>query len=98
MGRATSTEMILSSALERATELLASKALEHDGRGSNAEKVKFSTFKDAGHSAGQTPIEAILWTWETEFASAGLPPNVSLVIGLCCLVETLATGKTHSGR
>ena len=79
---ATSTEMLLSSVLERTTALLASKALEHDGRGSNAEKVKFSTFKDAGHSAGQTSIESILWTWETEFASAGLPPNVSRVIGL----------------
>jgi hypothetical protein len=90
---ATSTEMILSSALERTTALLSSKTLDHDGRGSNAEKVKFSTFKDAGHSAGQTSIEAILWTWETEFASAGLPPNVSRVIGLMLPGANLSNWK-----
>jgi hypothetical protein len=37
---------------------------------------------DAGHAAGQTPIDSILWTWETEFASAGIAPRVSRVIGL----------------
>jgi hypothetical protein len=77
--------MVLSSVLERATQLLASKdrSSEHDGRnGNNAEKVKFSTFKDAGHAAGHTPIDSILWTWETKFASAGISPKVSRVIGL----------------
>ena len=46
------------------------------------EKVKFSTFMNAGHVAGDTPIDTILWTWETEFDSAGVPPKVSGVLGL----------------
>jgi hypothetical protein len=71
--------------------------LEHDGRGSNAEKVKFSTFKDAGHSAGQTPIEVILWTWETEFASDGLSPNVSRVISLILPGGNLSSWKDTFG-
>jgi hypothetical protein len=53
---ATPAEMVLSSALEHATQLLASKdcSSEQEGR-NNAEKVKFSTFKNAGHAAGDTP-------------------------------------------
>ena len=53
---ATPAEMILPSALEHATQLLASKdcSSEQEGR-NNAEKVKFSTFKNAGHAAGDTP-------------------------------------------
>jgi hypothetical protein len=58
--------------------------------GNNAEKVKFSTSKNAGHAAGDTPIDIILWTLETELDSAGILPKVSRVLGL------MAQGANHS--
>jgi hypothetical protein len=62
-----------------------------EGRnGNNAEKVKFSTSKNAGHAAGDTPIDIILWTLETELDSAGILPKVSRVLGL------MAQGVNHS--
>jgi hypothetical protein len=56
--------MVLSSALERAAQILASqdRSSDHEGHhGNHAEKVKFSTFKDAGHAAGQTRDDVVYW-------------------------------------
>ena len=70
-------------ALEKATlALAASNAGRSADNQGNAEKVKFSTFKNAGSEPGSTSIDIILWTWETEFDSASQPPKVSRVIGL----------------
>jgi hypothetical protein len=49
---------------------------------SNAEKVKFTTFKNAGTGKDESPVEGLLWTWEREFDAANLEPQVSRVLGL----------------
>ena len=61
--------------------LSAIKNLVSEVRG-NAEKVKFTTFKNAGPGKDETLLEYILWTWEREFNSANLEPQVSRVLGL----------------
>jgi hypothetical protein len=57
------------------------KTLVSEAR-NNAEKVKFTTFKNAGTGKDETPVDDITWTWEIEFASANIEPNVSRVLGL----------------
>ena len=83
------------SALEKATRLLASNHARSSDEQGNAEKVKFTQFKNAGNEPGSTPIESILWTWETEFDSAGYQPKVSRVIGLMVPGGNRAHGRTH---
>ena len=77
---------------EQATRLFANKDRTTDEY-SNAEKVKFSSFKNAGTQAGFTTVETILWQWETEFASAGIPPKVSRVLGLMTAGGNLSAWK-----
>ena len=57
------------------------KTLVSEARG-NAEKVKFTTFKNAGTGKDETPVEDIAWTWEIEFSSSNIEPSVSRVLGL----------------
>ena len=70
------------SALEQATRLLARNPARSNDDYSNAEKVKFTSYKNAGTGQNQTSIDHIIWQWETEFDSAGIPPKVSRVLGL----------------
>ncbi len=39
-----------------------------DERG-NAEKVKFTLYKNAGNGPGESSVEDIVWTWESELRS-----------------------------
>ncbi len=57
------------------------KTLVSEVRG-NAEKVKFTTFKNAGTGKDDTRLETIVWTWEREFNSANQESQVSRVLGL----------------
>ena len=57
------------------------KTLVSEARG-NTEKVKFTTFKNAGTGKDDTRLETIIWTWEREFNSANHEPQVSRVLGL----------------
>ena len=57
------------------------KTLVSEVRG-NAEKVRFTTFKNAGINKDETRLETIVWTWEREFNSANQEPQVSRVLGL----------------
>ena len=52
-----------------------------DERG-NVEKVKFTMYKNAGNGPGETSVEDIIWTWESEFDSAAIQPKVARVLGL----------------
>ncbi len=60
---------------------------------SNAEKVKFSTFKNAGTGKDQTPVESFIWTWDGEFDVANLEPKVSRVLGLMVPGGNLSSWK-----
>ena len=52
-----------------------------DERG-DAEKVKFTMYKNAGNGPGESSVEDIVWTWESEFDSAAIQPKVARVLGL----------------
>jgi hypothetical protein len=48
----------------------------------NTEKVRFTTFKNTGTDKDDTRVESIVWTWEREFDTVNLEPQVSRVLGL----------------
>ncbi len=50
--------------------------------GGNTEKVKFTMYKNAGNGPGESSVEDIVWTWESEFDSATIQPKVARVLGL----------------